>query len=144
MEADVYSKLDKDGAKKMIKDINGKLVTEKEVVLKARESYSKEVLNKEGNNNDEELPMDVEGKEKLTEITDIEMQRCETSQTRWSECLEKRRGSHVGQKCFEKAEREIPEYACYTGMPVYLETVALTEQQQPLLQICENNWVHRI
>ena len=22
-----------------------------------------------------------------------------------------------------------------------LETVALTEQQQPLLQVCENNWV---
>ena len=34
MEADVYSKLDEDGAKKMINDINGKLVTEKEVVLK--------------------------------------------------------------------------------------------------------------
>ena len=34
IEADVYSKLDEDGAKKMIKDINGKLVTEKEVVLK--------------------------------------------------------------------------------------------------------------
>ena len=25
-----------------------------------------------------------------------------------------------------------------------LETVALTEQQQPLLQVCENNWVRRI
>ena len=73
MEADVYSKLDEDGAKKMIKDINGKLVTEKEVVLKVSESYSKELLNKEGNNNDEELPMDVEGKEKLTGITDTEM-----------------------------------------------------------------------
>ena len=71
MEADVYSKLDKDGAKKMIKDINGNLVTEKEVVLKV---YSKELLNKEGNNNDEELPMDVEGKEKLTDITDTDMQ----------------------------------------------------------------------
>ena len=34
MEADVYSKLDEDGAKKMIKDINGNLVTEKEVELK--------------------------------------------------------------------------------------------------------------
>ena len=34
MEADVYSKQDEDAAKKMIKDINGKLVTEKEVVLK--------------------------------------------------------------------------------------------------------------
>ena len=34
MGADVYSKLDEDGAKKKIKDINGNLVTEKEVVLK--------------------------------------------------------------------------------------------------------------
>ena len=33
--------------------------------------------------------------------------RCETSHTSWSECLEKRE-SHVGQKRFEKAEREIP------------------------------------
>ena len=74
MEADVHSKLDEDGAKKMIKDINGKLVTEQEVVLKVWESYSKELLNKEGHNNDEELPMDVEGKEKLTGITDTEMQ----------------------------------------------------------------------
>ena len=44
--------------------------------------------------------------------------RCETSHTSGSECLEKHRGSHVGLKHFEKAEREIPEYACYTGMPL--------------------------
>ena len=44
--------------------------------------------------------------------------RYEMSHTSWSECLEKRKGSHVGQKRFEIAEREIPEYACYTGMPV--------------------------
>ena len=64
-EADVYSKLDEDGGKKMIynmardrdenskdvkggtviKDRNGKLVTEKEAVLKVWESYFKELLN---------------------------------------------------------------------------------------------------
>ena len=67
MEADVYSKLDEDGEKKMIykmardrdenskdakggtviKDRNGKLVTEQEAVLKVWESYFKELLNTE-------------------------------------------------------------------------------------------------
>ena len=45
--------------------------------------------------------------------------RSETLHTSGSECLEKRRGSHVGQKRFEKAERESPECACYTDMPVW-------------------------
>ena len=44
--------------------------------------------------------------------------RSETSHTSGRECLEECRGSHVGQKRFEKAERESPECACYTGMPV--------------------------
>ena len=76
MDADVYSKLDEDGGKKMIykmardrdenskdvkdgtvmKDRNGKLVTEQEAVLKVWESYFKELLNQERNNNDLELP----------------------------------------------------------------------------------------
>ena len=56
--------------------------------------------------------------------------------------LEKGRGSHVGQKNFEKAERESPENVCYTSL-YGRETVALTEQQQQL-QVCENNWVRRI
>ena len=76
MEADVYSKLDEDGGKTMIykmaqdrdenskdvkggtviKDRNGKLVTEQEAVLKVWESYSKELLEQERNNNDLELP----------------------------------------------------------------------------------------
>ena len=80
MEADVYSKLDEDGGKKMIykmardrdenskdvkggtvmKDRNGKLVTEQEAVLKVWESYS--------------LPSYVEGKVELFDITDTEMQ----------------------------------------------------------------------
>ena len=67
MEADVYSKLDEDGGKKMIyklardkdenskvvmggtvmKDRNGKLVTEQEAVMKVWESYFKELLNQE-------------------------------------------------------------------------------------------------
>ena len=94
MEADVYSKLDEDGGKKMIykmaqdrdenskdvkggtviKDRNGKLVTEQEAVLKVWESYFKELLNQERNNNDLELPSYVEGKVELTDITDTEMQ----------------------------------------------------------------------
>ena len=47
----------------VIKDRNRKLVTEQKVVLKVLESYFKELLNQEGNNNDLELPLDVEGKE---------------------------------------------------------------------------------
>ena len=94
MEADVYSKLDEDGGKKMIykmardrdenskdvkggtvmKDRNGKLVTEQEAVLKVWESYFKELLNQERNNNDLELPSYVERKVELTDIMDIEMQ----------------------------------------------------------------------
>ena len=93
MEADVYSKLDEDGGKKMIykmardrdenskdmkggtvmKDRNGKLVTEQEAVLKVWESYFKELLNQE-RNNDLELPLYVDGKVELTDITDTEMQ----------------------------------------------------------------------
>ena len=93
MEADVYSKLDEDGGKKMIykmaqdrdenskdmkggtviKDRNGKLVTEQEALLKVWESYFKELLNQERNNNDLELPSYVEGKVELTDITDTEM-----------------------------------------------------------------------
>ena len=43
------------------------------------------------------------------------------SDTSGSECLEKCRGSYVGQKQFEKAERESPENVCYTSMPVWSE-----------------------
>ena len=35
--------------------------------------------------------------------------RIKTSYTSGSECLEKRRGSHVGEKRFENAERESPD-----------------------------------
>ena len=51
--------------------------------------------------------------------------------TTGSECLGKGRGSHVGQKHFEKAERKVLR-ACVTKacLNLYLETVALTEQQQ--------------
>ena len=37
--------------------------------------------------------------------------------TTGSECLRKGRGSHVGQKHLEKAEKESPESLCYTSMP---------------------------
>ena len=58
----------------VIKDRNGKLVTDTEAVLKVWESYFKELLNQEGNNNNLELPSCVEGKVELTDITDTEMQ----------------------------------------------------------------------
>ena len=45
--------------------------------------------------------------------------RSATSDTSESECLEKGRGSHVGQIILKKAERESPESVCYTGMPVW-------------------------
>ena len=56
--------------------------------------------------------------------------RSETSDANRSECLEKGRGSNVGQNNFEKPERERLEGVCYTVMPVLSGTVALTEQQQ--------------
>ena len=37
--------------------------------------------------------------------------------TTGSECFGKGRGSHVGQKHFEKAEKESHESLCYTSMP---------------------------
>ena len=45
--------------------------------------------------------------------------------------LGKGRGSHVGQKHFEKLKRKVLR-ACVTKacLNLYLETVALTEQQQ--------------
>ena len=53
--------------------------------------------------------------------------------TTGSECLGKGRGSHVGQKHFEKLKRKVLR-ACVTQacLNLYLETVALTEQQQQL------------
>ena len=57
----------------VIKDGNGKLVTEQEAVLKVWESYFKELLNQEGNNNDLELPSYVQEKMELTNITYTEM-----------------------------------------------------------------------
>ena len=94
MQAEVYSKLDEDGGKTMIykmardkdensKDVkggmliknkNGKLVTEQEAGLKVWESYSKELLNQEGNNNDLELPRYVDGKAELTDNKDRDLQ----------------------------------------------------------------------
>ena len=49
-------------------------MTEQEAVLKVWESYFKELLNQERNNNDLELPSYVEGKMELADITDTEMQ----------------------------------------------------------------------
>ena len=46
----------------------------------------------------------------------------------------------INIKNFKKAERESPENMRYTSL-CGLETVALTEQQQQKLQVCENNWV---
>ena len=92
MEADSYSNLDEDDGKiykmardrdenckdvkggTVIKDRNGKLVTQQEEVLRVWESYFKELLNKEGNNNNLELPSYIKGKVELTDSTDIEIQ----------------------------------------------------------------------
>ena len=53
--------------------------------------------------------------------------------TTGSECLGKGRGSHVGQKHLKKLKRKVLR-ACVTQacLNLYLETVALTEQQQQL------------
>ena len=93
-QVDVYSQLDEGGGKKMvykmgrdknenskvvkggkmIKEINGKLVTEQEAVLKVWESYFKELLNQEENNNVLDLPSYVDGKVEFTGITHTYMQ----------------------------------------------------------------------
>ena len=65
------------------------------------------------------------------------------SDTSRSECSEKGRGSHIGQKKMEKLKGKVPR-VCVTPACLYgLETVALTEQQQQKLQVCKNNWVRR-
>ena len=53
----------------LIKEKNGKLLTEQEAVVKICESYFKELLNWEGNNKHMELPSYVDGKLELTDIT---------------------------------------------------------------------------
>ena len=53
-DKDDNSKDVKDGT--LIKDRNGKLVTEQEAMPKVWESYSNELLIQDGNNNDLELP----------------------------------------------------------------------------------------
>ena len=88
MEADVYSKLDEDGGKKVIykmvrkrddnskdegwaviKDRNGKLLTKQEAMMKVWENYFKELLNQEGKNNDLESPSYVKRKVEVTDNT---------------------------------------------------------------------------
>ena len=93
MEADLYAKLDEDAGKKMIykmarhrnenskdvtggtfiKDRNGKLVTNREEVLKVWERHYSELLNHEGNMSDLELPNYVHEKVNVIEITDMEV-----------------------------------------------------------------------
>ena len=53
--------------------------------------------------------------------------------TTGSKCSRKGRGSHVGQKHLKKLKRKVLR-ACVTQacLNLYLETVALTEQQQQL------------
>ena len=57
----------------VMKERNGKLVTEQEAVLNVWESYFKELLIQERNNNDLELPSYVEGKVKYLILR---IQRC--------------------------------------------------------------------
>ena len=93
MEADLYTKLDDDAGQKMIykmarhrnenskdvkggtciKDRNGKLVTNREEVLKVWEGHYSELLNHEGNMSDLELPNYVHEKVNVIEITDMEV-----------------------------------------------------------------------
>ena len=93
MEADLYTKLDEDAGKKMIykmarhrnenskdvkggtfiKDRNGKLVTNREEVLKVWEGHYSELLNHKGNMSDLELPNYVHEKVNVIEITDMEV-----------------------------------------------------------------------
>ena len=93
MEADLYTKLDEDAGEKMIykmarhrnenskdvkagtfiKDRNGKLVTNREEVLKVWEGHYSEFLNHEGNMSDLELPNYVHEKVNVIEITDMEV-----------------------------------------------------------------------
>ena len=170
MEADVYSKLDEDGGKKMIykmardrdenskdvkggtvvKDRNGKLVTEQEAVLKVWESYFKELLNQERNNNDLELPLYVEGTVEFTDITDTEMhtgmkkgratgigRQTQAGANAWRKVEGVMLDRNISKKLKGKGLRTCVTPACLYG----LEIVALTEQQQQKLQVCENNWV---
>ena len=51
--------------------------------------------------------------------SEAEVRRGRSADTSGSECLEKGRGNHAGQKNFEKAERESPENVCYTRMLVW-------------------------
>ena len=58
--------------------------------------------------------------------------------------MEKGRGSHVGQKNVEKLKGKVLRARATPACLCGLETVALSEQQQQKLQVCENNWVRRI
>ena len=53
-------------------------------------------------------------------------------------------GVMLDRKISKKLKGKVPR-TCVTPACLYgLETVALTEQQQQKLQVCENNWVRRI
>ena len=56
-----------------IKDRNGKLVTNREEVIKVWEGHYSELLNHEGNMSDLELPNYVHDKVNVIEITDMEV-----------------------------------------------------------------------
>ena len=71
-ERDEDSKDVKTGS--VIKDKNGKLVTDRKDVLKVWEEYFKELLNQR-ENSEQELPSTVEGQVKLEEIGDAEVER---------------------------------------------------------------------
>ena len=53
-------------------------------------------------------------------------------------------GVMLDRQISKKLKGKVPR-ACVAPACLYgLETVALTEQQQQKLQVCENNWVRRI
>ena len=53
-------------------------------------------------------------------------------------------GVMLDRKISKKLKGKVVRACVTPACPCGLETVALTEQQQPKLQVCENNWVRRI
>ena len=72
----------------------------------------------------------------------IKRQKCDVGHKR--ERMLGERGVVLDRKISKKLKGKVLR-TCVTPACLYgLETVALTEQQQQKLQVCENNWVHQI
>ena len=73
------------------------------------------------------------------------MWRCD-AEYKHSECMEKRREGHGGQKdfIFRKLKGKVLDSCVVPANTYGLETLALSELQQHKLQVYENNWITRI